>query len=249
MKEQDIQESEYAFPYHYVSGFKDGFKQSFTDSWSIHYVSTIELLLERLGSMQWRSLLDIGCGDGRMSREIKIRFPSQNVHGVDFSARAIQLAKAMNQDYPEISFETCDIIKERSHDTYDAAVLMEVLEHIPPESLAEFVGGVHRQLIPGGALLLTVPHANKRLEYKHYRHFDSAGLRETLEPYFDIIEILPFERRSPLTRIIRLFIGNSLYVLNSSILLDFAYGFYKKYLFHCRSETHCQRLFLLAKAR
>jgi SAM-dependent methyltransferase len=184
-----------------------------------------------------------------MSREIKIRFPGRNVHGVDFSARAIQLAKAMNQDYPEISFETRDIIEDKSHYMSEVAVLMEVLEHIPPESLAEFVAGVHRQLIPGGTLLLTVPHANKLLEYKHFRHFDSAGLRDTLEPYFDIVEILPFERRSPLTKMLRLLIGNSLYVLSNAALLDLAYGLYKKHLFHCRNENQCQRLFLLAKAR
>lgn len=249
MREQDAQESEYAFPYHYVSGFRGGFRQSFTDGWSIHYVSTIEFLLERLAGLPWRSLCDIGCGDGRMSREIKINFPDRQVDGIDFSTRAIQLAKAMNQDLPEISFESRDITEGHRERKYDAAVLMEVLEHIPPESAARFVTGVHEQLIPGGFLLLTVPHANKPLEYKHFRHFDSTGLRTILEPHFDVLEIQPFERRSLLTRLLKLFSGNGLYVLNNATLLDLVYMFYKKHLFHCRSESQCQRLFVLAKAR
>ncbi len=249
MKEQDLQDAEYAFPYHYVSRFKDGFNQTFTDTWGIHYVSTIEYLLQRLVELQWSSLLDIGCGDGRMTREIKLRFPYRNVSGIDFSTRAIQLAKAMNQDIPDISFDSRDITIRQSIETYDIALLMEVLEHIPLESTSDFIAGVHAQLVTGGTLLLTVPHANKPIEYKHFRHFDSISLRAVLEPNFEIIEILPFERRSLMIKLLRLLLGNRLYILNSTMLLNLTYRFYKKNLFHCRRENDCQRIFVLAKAR
>lgn len=248
MKEQDLQEAEYNFPYHYISEFKDGFRQCLRDDWSIHYVSTIEFLLSRLSKIHWHSLIDIGCGDGRMSREIKLMFTNRYVSGIDFSKHAIQLAKAMNQDLPSIVFEERDITIDNSKTKYDVAILMEVLEHIPPESSADFIAAVHAQLSKGGTLLLTVPHSNKPVEYKHFMHFDSVRLKAILQNNFEIIEIIPFERRSILTRILNLLIGNSFYLINNKTLLNFFYQFYKKYLFSCSNENQCQRLYVMAKA-
>ena len=94
MKEQSAQEAEYIFPYHYVAQRRPHFAQHFYDSWGINYVSTIEYLLSRLSETHFSSLVDIGCGDGRMTREIAARFPQCDVVGVDYSERAIALAKA-----------------------------------------------------------------------------------------------------------------------------------------------------------
>src|SRR5688572_17116848 len=93
---QHLQDAEYRFPYHYVSQWRPHFTQTFSDSWGINYVSTLEHLLERLGAMRFESLVDVGCGDGRLAREIAAAFPGRDILGVDYSARAIGLARAMN---------------------------------------------------------------------------------------------------------------------------------------------------------
>src|SRR5262245_37977053 len=69
---QTLQEAEYWFPYHYVSQWSPRFSQCFYDSWGIHYISTIEFLLEKLSALPFYSIVDIGCGDGRMSRELAL---------------------------------------------------------------------------------------------------------------------------------------------------------------------------------
>jgi hypothetical protein len=89
-----------------------------------------------------KSMIDIGCGDGRLSREIKRSFPECTVTGIDYSKRAINLAMAMNQDMPEINFIAQDIINERINQKHDVAILMEVYEHIPLDQTNEFLIGV-----------------------------------------------------------------------------------------------------------
>ncbi len=90
------QDEEYSFPYHYVSRFRDGFSQTFNDTWGINYVSTIEYIIHRLQNENFNSLIDMGCGDGRLTQELAIEFPDKRILGVDYSRRAISLAKSLN---------------------------------------------------------------------------------------------------------------------------------------------------------
>jgi len=249
MNAQARQEEEYAFPYHYVSRFENGFGQTFYDAWGIHYVSTIEYLLSRLCNLQWQSAIDVGCGDGRMSRELALHFPKNIVTGIDYSDRAIALARAMNADLPGLHFEKRDIVVSTRPSQYEVAILMEVLEHIPPSEAPEFLVALHRQLVPGGYLLLTVPHVNKPVEYKHYRHFDDASLRLALEPNFEILELVPFERRGLRQRMLRFMLGNRYFILNHRGMLNRLYDYYRRRLFACSHEGECQRLYVLARAR
>ena len=71
---QEKQDEEYAFPYHYVSQFRNGFTQVFNDTWGINYVSTIEYIIDQLKNEKFSSLMDIGCGDGRLVRELSISY-------------------------------------------------------------------------------------------------------------------------------------------------------------------------------
>ncbi|MBD0259380.1 MAG: class I SAM-dependent methyltransferase, partial [Cytophagales bacterium] len=167
-KLQQIQDDEYTFPYHYVSQFENNFTQCFNDIWGINYIATIEFMLARLAATPFESLVDVGCGDGRLTYEIQKRFPARTVWGIDYSQRAINLAKAMN---PRGNYLQADITQPSSLPAFDAAVLMEVFEHIPPAVAPAFLGGVAGLLKRGGVLFITVPHVNKPVEYKHFRHF------------------------------------------------------------------------------
>src|SRR5688572_17992944 len=129
---QHLQDAEYRFPYHYVAQWRPHFTQSFTDTWGINYVSTIEHLLARLAAMEFRSLVDVGCGDGRLAREIAATFPGREILGVDYSARAIGLAQAMNAGSGAATYRQLDIVAPHDVGQHDVATLVEVLEHVPP---------------------------------------------------------------------------------------------------------------------
>lgn len=246
---QALQEAEYGFPYHYVPQWRNGFTQCFYDDWGVHYVSTIEFLLGRLRDMSPETIVDVGCGDGRMTRELALQFPGRRVIGIDYSARAIALAKALNSDLAGIEFTRLDITRPHGLPSSDAAILMEVFEHIPPEDCREFLEGLRKLLQPDGTLLLTVPHVNQPLEPKHYRHFTTDTIRDALSDFFVVEEVVPFERKGLRRQILRFLLGNRLFILNSRRLRNFLYHVYKRHLFHVRDEADCRRLFVSAVAR
>jgi 2-polyprenyl-3-methyl-5-hydroxy-6-metoxy-1,4-benzoquinol methylase len=248
-KLQKLQEDEYRFPYHYVSSFDKTFKQTYTDKWAINYVSTIEYILGVLEQIKFSSVVDIGCGDGRFTSEISKRFPDKLVLGIDYSLKAINLAKAMNQYAKNISFISCDITNSWKGKKHDIAVLLEVFEHIPIRDEKAFISGLHKLLRQNGDLFLTVPHINKPVEYKHFRHFSAHTIVESLKSHFEIVKILPFERISIFRKILQFLLVNHLFVLNNQKLLDWIYKYYKNNLFFCKDESECQRIFIRAKAK
>ena len=249
-KEALAQESEYAFPYHYITKYDDdNFKQHFVDSWGINYVSTIEFITQRVNKLSPSSVIDVGCGDGRLTRELFLRCQPEKVVGVDYSARAIQLAKAMNAGQPEIEFFAIDITDSQRREQYDLVVLMEVFEHIPLQQAKEFIHAVHALLKPGGKLLLTVPHSNKPVEYKHFQHFTSQDLLAYIAPLFNVDEIMPFEKKGWKRNIIDRLLCNRWFILNNPKLLKAIYRYHKARLFFCEEEGECQRLFMQATAK
>lgn len=246
---QESQEQEYCVPYHYISTMpENGFAQHLVDIWGINYISTIEFILKEIDELQPRSLIDIGCGDGRLTREIHDRFLQVKVVGADFSARAIALARAMNYDVGDLVFRQFDISTVQFEQQFDAAILMEVYEHIPVDETRAFLEGVRRSLRLGGTLLVTVPHSNKPLEYKHFQHFTIETLTRDLSEQFDVVKVVPFERMSILRGLINRALCNRYFVLNHRRMLSLLYSLHSRLLFSCDSEEHCQRIFVRAVA-
>lgn len=247
--EREYQEKEYCFPYHYIAKFENNtFKPFFLDTWAINYASTIEFLLGKIGADRARKIVDIGCGDGRFSRELACAFPKIEVTGFDYSSRAINLALAMNPDIENLSFKKIDIIKTRIVEQFDVAVLMEVFEHIPLELAEMFITNVRGLMKKGGVLHLTVPHINKPLEYKHFQHFCVNELLRYLSSDFQVIEVIPFERVALSRRIISKLLYNKYFILNNQKVLSYIYTHYKEKLFYANNEKNCQRIYVKAKA-
>ncbi len=91
--EQQIQEAQYDYTYHYIPHVKNGqFSQSQYWSWGMHYLGGIQLVLEQINSYSFDSLIDVGCGDGRFLRELATEYPSVDTLGIDYSERSIAMA-------------------------------------------------------------------------------------------------------------------------------------------------------------
>ncbi len=237
---QQLQDDEYSFPYHYVSQFRNGFTQCYYDSWGINYVSTIEFILDKLKLETFKSIIDIGCGDGRLVYEIQKNFSSPHILGIDYSTRAIQLAKSMN---PKGNYLQLDINAQTIEQKFDLAILMEVFEHINPEESEKFIQSIPKLLGTKGILYVTVPHLNKAVEYKHYRHFSTKSLIKCFESYFDVAEIVPFEKGNKQKKILDFLLGNRFFILNSQRVRGLIYNYYKNNLF-LSSEESCNRIFV-----
>ncbi len=242
---QALQEEEYDFPYHHLVDQRGGFRQHRAFSWGLNYAATVEHLLGELGGFAWRALVDVGCGDGAFTRAVAEQFGDRRVVGADYSERAVALARAM---HPAGRFLCLDIVAAGGPlaGEFDVAVLMEVLEHIPPAEADRFLAATARLLEPGGTLLLTAPHANVPVSPKHYRHFTGEGLRRAVEPHFRIERIVPFENAGWRQATLHRLLSNRLYVLSHRAALDALYRYYKRALFPASSEARCQRLYLRA---
>lgn len=84
----------------------------------------------------YRTLVDIGCGDGMYTNNIKQNFPHLEVFGFDPARTAVEMAR---QKYPSVTFETINLLDENlviPEKKYDVAVIRGVLHHLSDQQLA-----------------------------------------------------------------------------------------------------------------
>src|SRR5438552_7873234 len=91
--EEARQEAEYAFPYHHLPQIAP-FSISRHLFWGHAYASYVEKVLQLLSKQPFESLIDIGCGDGKLLLEISKRFRGKRLVGTDMSERALAFARA-----------------------------------------------------------------------------------------------------------------------------------------------------------
>ena len=68
---QFYQEEDYNFPYHHLPQLNNGF-WSFGISWfhSLDYLTILEFILIKIKQKNAKKILDFGCGDGRLVKEL-----------------------------------------------------------------------------------------------------------------------------------------------------------------------------------
>jgi trans-aconitate 2-methyltransferase len=114
-------------------------------------------------------VLDVGCGDGRLTAEIAAKVPRGSVVGVDPSQHMIEFARAhAGASASNLSFEVADVRELPFRDEFDAVVSFNALHWVREQDRA--LAAIATALRPGGE-------AHLRLV--------SAGPRKSLE---DVIE-------------------------------------------------------------
>lgn len=170
------QEKQYEFPYHYLVNFET-FSKSKRLPWGIEYYSYIIRTIRCIAELpSKKSLLDVGCGDGKLINEISKDSSISRIVGVDLSQKAIHLAKGLNDD-KRVMFSCSDV--ENVDGVFDVVILNEVIEHISTEDIGVFAENVINKISQGGFLIITVPSKNIPVNKKHYRHYDLKMLKET----------------------------------------------------------------------
>ncbi len=117
----------------------------------VHYrlAEAPEMLLETLRGGPWRTLLDVGCGDGALLRALKGGgdLDGKAAGGVDLSRRRVARAREIDPDLHcrVDSAETLETVPDASVDRY---VSTQVIEHVPDEEA--MIRSMRRVLRPGG---------------------------------------------------------------------------------------------------
>jgi trans-aconitate methyltransferase len=100
-------------------------------------------------------VLDVGCGDGKVTAEIARALPKGAVTGVDSSAPMIAFARATfaPRRFPNLDFHVMDARRIRLGKTFDIVFTSSALHWVDDHSA--FLRGASSCLRPGGRLVVT----------------------------------------------------------------------------------------------
>ncbi|MFI6172540.1 3' terminal RNA ribose 2'-O-methyltransferase Hen1 [Nocardia sp. NPDC051052] len=152
-----------------------------TPSLAVTRRAAVRTALHEVGA---RRVLDLGCGEGTLLRELLSDKAFTEIVGVDVSMRALHIAerKLRLERMPERVARRLTLRQGALTYTdarlrgYDAAVLMEVIEHVDLPRLGALEHAVFAAAAPG-AVLVTTPNAEFNVRYETlaagtFRHAD-----------------------------------------------------------------------------
>lgn len=173
----------------------------------------LDAVLAQLHAVGARSVVDLGCGEGALLSELLSDRAFERLLGVDVSPRALAMAaRRLHLDtLPDRLRQRIELAQ--SSVTYadarvagfDAAVLMEVIEHVDPPRLAALERAVLGAAAPG-VVIVTTPNAEHNVRYptlaagtmRHHDHrfeWTRAQFREWAQAAADRhgydVELLP----------------------------------------------------------
>jgi len=129
-------------------------------------------------------IADFGCGVGQFA-QLAISSGINYAYGVDFSEKAIEMAKERNKldcfYLANLYDESCYSIKY-----YNTAILLEVLEHVEQDLK------ILSYLPSGIRAIFSVPNFD---DPAHLRTYNHATIKERYEGILDISEITTFKLR------------------------------------------------------
>lgn len=144
-------------------------------------IGTVIAVLKQSGA---RRVLDLGCGEGQLIRALLKEKGVDEIVGVDVSYRALEIARRRLriERMPEKQQERIKLFqgsltyRDRRLTGYDAAAVVEVIEHLDPPRLAAFERVVFEFARPG-TVIVTTPNAEYNVKFENlpagrFRHKD-----------------------------------------------------------------------------
>jgi SAM-dependent methyltransferase len=104
-----------------------------------------------------KSILDVGCNVGAWLSDLRREWPNARLAGVEPSADMLAIARPR---LPGVELQVAGAEALPFPDqSFDVLTCIEVIEHVPAQLRRQAFREMHRVLVPGGRLILTVPHA------------------------------------------------------------------------------------------
>ncbi len=102
------------------------------------------------------TILDIGCGFGLFSLYYAQLFPAARFRGIDLDARRVALASdaARRLGLTNTSYAVGDAREYRADAEHAAAYMLDIVHHVPPETVPPLLSELHKAIRPGGRLIV-----------------------------------------------------------------------------------------------
>ena len=153
------------------------FYQSFADSFSetrLRLQPGVVRLLDTIPAAA--TILDLGCGNGELARELGRRGHTEDYLGLDFSTGLLKAARKDSPEfahYQQVDLTAADWEEGLSGKQYDFILAFAMLHHIPGRELRlQILEKVRAYLAPGGRFL----HSN-------WQPMNSARLKARMQPW------------------------------------------------------------------
>src|SRR5438445_298524 len=126
------------------------------------------------------AVLDLGCGFGLFSLYSAATGPQRFVRGIDTNARRIALARraARRLGIENVAYEVADARHFKGAGEMLAAYMLDIVHHVPPETVPPLLGQIRRALPRGGTLV--VKDVDTRAGGIRFNGEDITGLRPDL---------------------------------------------------------------------
>jgi SAM-dependent methyltransferase len=138
--------------------------------------------LKRTLGLKPASIMEVGCSAGHLLADMRHSLPNATLSGGDYTlGTLIKLGEKM-PGIPLVRFNLAD--SPLPSNSYDAMVLLNVLEHIEDDVAA--TKHIARMLKPGGVAVIEVPAGPELFddydrELKHFRRYTLQGLCKVIE--------------------------------------------------------------------
>lgn len=135
-------------------------------------------IFEACGTLNNRSVLDIGCGEGYCARELKRRGAGDYL-GIDLSSRMINAAKIQEtKDKYGIEYQACSVVEFKPKRQFDLCIAVFLFNYLSVKEMQQVFSMVYEALHASGEFIFSVPHPLFPFVNDHEIppfYFESAG--------------------------------------------------------------------------
>jgi len=136
----------------------------------LHRDIVIPSTIKLLGPKSSEKILDLGCGQGALAREI-VR-SGAHVTGVDLSKKLINIAVSRSKGVKDLNFRVADAedLNEIADESFDAVVSVLALSNM--DHLSKVIGEAYRVLVRAGRFVFVINHPCFRIPRQSGWGFD-----------------------------------------------------------------------------
>lgn len=118
-------------------------------------------IIERSGDVENKDILDLGCGEGYVSR-LLLEKGAKSIYGIDISTQMIRVANEIKENLglKNVNFDCHDVNDFLTNHTekYDLVIAVFLFNYIDTASMSHVIKNVYDLLNDNGKFIFTVPH-------------------------------------------------------------------------------------------